>query len=52
MRRRHLEQSRFSTMNDENSRAYCARIFARDLHGHQLVSNKSAWASYATRLGA
>ena len=41
----------FSTMNDENSRAYCARIFARDLHGHHLVSNKFAWASYATRLG-
>jgi anthraniloyl-CoA monooxygenase len=36
----------FSTMNDEESRAYCARIFAPDLQGHALMSNTSAWASF------
>jgi 2-polyprenyl-6-methoxyphenol hydroxylase-like FAD-dependent oxidoreductase len=36
----------FSTMNDEESRAYCARIFARDLQGHLLLSNTSAWTSF------
>jgi len=36
----------FKTMNDEESRAYCARIFARDLQGHNLLSNKSVWTSF------
>jgi anthraniloyl-CoA monooxygenase len=36
----------FSTMNDEESRAFCARIFAPDLQGHELLSNRSAWASF------
>jgi 2-polyprenyl-6-methoxyphenol hydroxylase-like FAD-dependent oxidoreductase len=42
----------FSTMHDEESRVYCARIFARDLHGHQLVSNKSAWTSFTVSSNA
>ena len=42
----------FSTMNDEESRAYCARIFARDLQGHQLMSNKSAWTSFTVSSNA
>ncbi len=33
-------------MSDEESRAYCKRIFAPDLHGHSLVSNKSAWRQF------
>ena len=36
----------FSTMNDEERRAYCARIFSRDLQGQQLMSNKSAWTIF------
>jgi anthraniloyl-CoA monooxygenase len=36
----------FSAMNDAESRAYCARIFAPDLQGHELVSNKSVWANF------
>jgi 2-polyprenyl-6-methoxyphenol hydroxylase-like FAD-dependent oxidoreductase len=42
----------FSTMNDEESRAYCARIFARELQGHQLMSNKSAWTSFTVSSNA
>jgi 2-polyprenyl-6-methoxyphenol hydroxylase-like FAD-dependent oxidoreductase len=42
----------FGTMSDEESRAYCARIFARDLQGHQLVSNKSAWTSFTVSSNA
>jgi len=42
----------FSTMNDEESCAYCARIFARDLQGHQLMSNKSAWTSFTVSSNA
>jgi anthraniloyl-CoA monooxygenase len=36
----------FRAMSDEQTRAYCARIFADDLKGHELRSNKSAWASF------
>jgi 2-polyprenyl-6-methoxyphenol hydroxylase-like FAD-dependent oxidoreductase len=36
----------FKTMSDEHSRAYCARIFADDLKGHELRSNRSAWTSF------
>ena len=42
----------FSTMNDEESRAYCARVFARDLQGHQLMSNKSGWTSFTVSSNA
>ncbi len=33
-------------MSDEESRAYCARVFAPDLGGHALVSNKSIWRNF------
>jgi len=34
-------------MSDEESRVYCERVFARDLGGHGLVSNKSIWRQFA-----
>ncbi len=33
-------------MSDAESRAYCERVFARDLGGHPLVSNRSAWRRF------
>lgn len=33
-------------MSDEESRAYCAGVFGRDLGGHPLVSNKSIWRQF------
>lgn len=33
-------------MNDEESRAYCERVFAADLGPHPLVSNKSIWRQF------
>lgn len=33
-------------MCDDESRAYCARVFVRDLGGHPLVSNKSIWRRF------
>jgi len=33
--------------SDAESRAYCERVFAPDLEGHSLVSNKSTWRRFA-----
>lgn len=33
-------------MDDAESRAYCAAVFAEDLGGHPLVANKSVWRNY------
>jgi 2-polyprenyl-6-methoxyphenol hydroxylase-like FAD-dependent oxidoreductase len=33
-------------MSDAESRAYCERVFAADLGGHPLVSNRSVWRRF------
>ena len=33
-------------MNDAQSRAYCERVFARDLDGHSLMANRSMWRNF------
>ena len=33
-------------MSDADSRAYCERVFAPDLDGHTLVSNRSVWRRF------
>jgi len=33
-------------MGDDESRAYCERVFAPDLDGHALVSNRSIWRNF------
>jgi 2-polyprenyl-6-methoxyphenol hydroxylase-like FAD-dependent oxidoreductase len=39
-------RARLDGASDEESRAYCERVFAADLGGHPLVSNKSVWRNF------
>ncbi len=36
----------FATMADGDSRAYCEQLFAPDLDGHRLLSNRSLWRQF------
>ncbi|RKE36359.1 anthraniloyl-CoA monooxygenase [Paraburkholderia sp. BL23I1N1] len=42
------QRAGFDQMSDEQSRALCGRIFADDLGGHPLLSNKSSWFEAVT----
>ena len=40
------QRAGFDKMTERDSRAYCERVFAPDLGGHPLFSNKSVWRSF------
>lgn len=40
------DRAGFERMPEAASRAYCERVFAEDLDGHPLVSNKSVWRNF------
>jgi 2-polyprenyl-6-methoxyphenol hydroxylase-like FAD-dependent oxidoreductase len=40
------KRAKLDQLSDEESRAYCERVFASDLDGHALVSNKSIWRQF------
>ncbi len=40
------QKAGLARMDDAQSRAYCERVFAADLDGHPLVSNKSLWRQF------
>jgi 2-polyprenyl-6-methoxyphenol hydroxylase-like FAD-dependent oxidoreductase len=40
------QRAGFDRMSDAQSRAYCERVFAADLVGKPLVSNKSIWRNF------
>ena len=39
-------RARFAAMDDASSRAYCERVFAPELAGHRLISNRSSWRNF------
>ena len=39
-------QAGLDRVSDDESRAYCEGVFAKDLAGHSLVSNKSIWRQF------
>jgi 2-polyprenyl-6-methoxyphenol hydroxylase-like FAD-dependent oxidoreductase len=40
------ERAGFATMSEDESRRYCERVFAKDLGGHPLLSNRSMWINF------
>ena len=40
------QQAGFERMDDAQSRAYCEKVFAPDLEGRSLVSNRSIWRRF------
>jgi 2-polyprenyl-6-methoxyphenol hydroxylase-like FAD-dependent oxidoreductase len=40
------QKAGLSRMDDARSLAYCERVFAPDLDGHPLISNKSLWRQF------
>jgi len=40
------ERAGLGALSDGESRAYCERVFAPDLGGHPLVSNRSVWRRF------
>lgn len=40
------ERAGFASMNDEDTRAYVAKVFTRDLNGNPLLSNNSKWINF------
>jgi anthraniloyl-CoA monooxygenase len=36
----------FEAMSDEETNAYLADVFSKDLHGHELLSNNSKWINF------
>ena len=41
-----FQSAGFARMTDDESRAYCERIFAPDLDDHVLISNRSEWRRF------
>ena len=40
------ERAGFATMGEAETRAYCENVFAAELDGHPLISNKSIWRNF------
>jgi len=40
------ERAGFARMSEAETRAYCERVFARELDGHPLVANRSIWRRF------
>ena len=40
------ERAGFARMSEAETRAYCERVFARELAGHPLVANRSIWRRF------
>ena len=40
------ERAGFARMDEAGTRAYCERVFARELDGHPLIANRSIWRRF------
>jgi 2-polyprenyl-6-methoxyphenol hydroxylase-like FAD-dependent oxidoreductase len=40
------ERAGFARMSEDESRRYCERVFAKDLGGHPLLTNRSLWINF------